>query len=65
VFVRHNYSDTDLDQLIAFFAEDLLLYINRTAPNTYAELLHISLLMLASAGILFTEYRLTVPNLVA
>jgi hypothetical protein len=32
-------------------------------PHTYAELFRISLLMLASAALLFTEYRLTVPNL--
>jgi hypothetical protein len=49
--------------LIAFFAEDLLLYITRAIPHTYAELLRISLLMLASAALLFTEYRLTMPNL--
>jgi hypothetical protein len=53
----------NLDQLIAFFAEDLLLYITRAIPHTYAELLRISLLMLASAALLFTEYRLTMPNL--
>ncbi|RMZ71673.1 hypothetical protein GMOD_00006814 [Pyrenophora seminiperda CCB06] len=49
--------------LIAFFAEDLLLYITHETLHTYAELIRISLMMLASAALLFTEYRLIVPNL--
>ncbi|KAF9701319.1 hypothetical protein EKO04_000443 [Ascochyta lentis] len=48
---------------VAFFAEDLLLYITRATPRTNAELIRILLPVLASATLLFTEYRLTVPNL--
>ena len=59
------HSDTDLGQLIALFAEETLLYVIRGAPRTHAELLLISILLPASVGLLFTEYRLTVPNLVA
>lgn len=51
--------------MIAFFAESLLLLIAGIVPHTQAELLRISLLVLASAGLLFAEYRLNVPNLVA
>ncbi|KAF2020563.1 hypothetical protein BU24DRAFT_416233 [Aaosphaeria arxii CBS 175.79] len=49
--------------LIALFSENLLLYITRAIPHTYAELLRIGLLTLVGAALLFGEYRLTVPNL--
>ncbi|KZM21331.1 hypothetical protein ST47_g7526 [Ascochyta rabiei] len=49
--------------LIAFFAEDLYLHITHAIPHTHAELLRVSLIAFASAALLFTEYRLTVPNL--
>jgi hypothetical protein len=51
--------------MIAFFAESLLLLIVGIIPHTQAELIRISLLVLAGAGLLFSEYRLNVPNLVA
>jgi hypothetical protein len=49
----------------AYFAEGLLLLIIGIVPHTQAEIVRISLLVLAGAGLLFAEYRLSVPNLVA
>jgi hypothetical protein len=51
--------------MIAFFAEDLSLIITGVVPYTQLELLRISLLVPACASLLLTEYRLTVPNLIA
>jgi hypothetical protein len=51
--------------MIASFVEDLLLLLVGVVPRTQAELVRISVLAAASAGLLFTEYRLSVANLVA
>ncbi|KAF2793235.1 hypothetical protein K505DRAFT_362161 [Melanomma pulvis-pyrius CBS 109.77] len=48
-----------------FFAEGLLLLIIGIVPYTQAELLRVSLLVPAGAGLLLAEYRLSVPNLAA
>lgn len=61
----YQYYDTDIHQIIAFFAEGLLLLIVGIVPHTQAELLRISLLVPACVGLLLAEYRLTVPNLTA
>lgn len=45
-------------------AEDVFLYIFRVASATYADMSRTCVVMVAGAGILITEYRLTVPGLV-
>jgi hypothetical protein len=51
--------------MIVFFAESLILVVARIVPPTHAELVRISLLLVAGVGLLFTEYRLNVPGLVS
>ncbi|KAF1924465.1 uncharacterized protein M421DRAFT_72346 [Didymella exigua CBS 183.55] len=51
--------------MIAYFAESLFFLFARTIPLTPAELIRISLLLVAGVGLLFTEYRLSVPGLVS
>ncbi|CAO2656074.1 Nn.00g048770.m01.CDS01 [Neocucurbitaria sp. VM-36] len=48
---------------IAFFAEDLILFVAGFTPHSRAEIFRLSLLIPACAGILITEYRLSVPGL--
>ncbi|RYO48497.1 hypothetical protein AA0113_g9937 [Alternaria arborescens] len=50
---------------IAFFAESLVLYVFNYNSRSNAEILSLSLLLPACAGILFMEYRLMVPSLIA
>ncbi|KAF3004863.1 hypothetical protein E8E13_005633 [Curvularia kusanoi] len=54
-----------VDASIAFAVEDLLLFLTHTIPHTSVELLYMSVGILASSGLLYTEYRLTVPTLFA
>ncbi|OAG12500.1 uncharacterized protein CC84DRAFT_1254749, partial [Paraphaeosphaeria sporulosa] len=50
---------------IAFCAESLFLHIVTSAPQDYNEILRISLLAGAGAGLLATDHRLSVPGLVS
>ncbi|KAI4697891.1 uncharacterized protein J4E84_001025 [Alternaria hordeiaustralica] len=50
---------------IAFFAEGVVLYVFNYTPRSNAETLSLSLLAIACAGVLFMEYRLMVPSLIA
>jgi len=52
-------------QTIAFFTESLLLYLFGYTPRSTTETLRFGILLPACAGILFMEYRLMVPSLVA
>ena len=42
-----------------------MIFLTRATPHTLAELLRIGFVMLAGSGLLYTEYRLTVPGLFA
>lgn len=53
------------NQLIAFCAESLSLYLVTSAPRDSNKILRISLLAAASAGILAADHRLSVPGLVS
>ncbi|KAF2129832.1 hypothetical protein P153DRAFT_315118 [Dothidotthia symphoricarpi CBS 119687] len=50
---------------IAFVAESLVLSISGIASQTQVEFIRVGLLVSACAGLLFVEYRLNVPGLVA
>ncbi|KAG9192138.1 hypothetical protein G6011_10872 [Alternaria panax] len=50
---------------IAFFTEGLVLYVFNYTSRSVIEVLSLSLLLPACAGILFMEYRLMVPSLIA
>jgi len=52
-------------QTIAFCTESLLLYLLGCTPLSVTETLRLGILLLTCAGILYMEYRLLVPNLVA